>query len=57
MKWRIRKARKPLTWDGNPARPWQLWLVAGENMGLIAERSSFAYVVQAMVRYNEANAC
>jgi hypothetical protein len=52
LRWLIRKRSYP---GSNPARPWQLWLVAGECMSLKAERSSHAFCVQAMDRLARAH--
>jgi hypothetical protein len=40
--WRVMKLRTPA------ARPWQLWLCAGEAMALKAERSSFEFIIQVL---------
>ena len=51
LRWLIRKGRPGIF--TNLARPWQLWLVAGDAMGLKAERSSHALCVMAMTRLTE----
>lgn len=54
FRWKIRKGR-PSDSTTNPSRPWQLWLIAGDVMGLKAERSRQDFCVQVMQRLEEAN--
>ncbi len=52
LRWRIRKDRSAAA---NPARPWQLWLIVGEVMGLKAEHSRWEGCMQARARLIESS--